>query len=124
MVYWNVSVQHLAGVITGGTVLLPCGVSYEEYRKDLVSYGFKPVECKGTEVNYKSAEIKWHEICSRGIENGSEIPHSPYPIARWKQPMRNTVFRIPVNHCGVYTKYNHRDRKSFYLHDRGSNYGN
>ena len=96
MIYWNVPVSLLAAVTTGGTVLLPCGITYEEYRTDLLSYGYTPIECKDAEENYKSAEIKWNELCRR-TKGGSEYPHSPYPIARCKQPISGKRFKIPVN---------------------------
>ena len=96
MIYWNVSVSLLAAVATGGTVLLPCGITYEEYREDLLGYGYTPIECKDTEEHYESAEIKWNELCRR-TNGGSEYPHAPYPIARWRQPGSNHLFKIPVN---------------------------
>ena len=96
MIYWNVSVSLLAAVTTGGTVLLPCGITYEEYREDLLGYGYTPLKCRSHEANYISKEIKWDELC-RSTIGGSEYPHAPYPIARWKQPVSGHVFKIPVN---------------------------
>ena len=96
MIYWNVSVSLLAAVTTGGTVLLPCGITYEEYREDLLGYGYTPLKGRDHEANYISKEIKWDELC-RSTIGGSEYPHAPYPIARWKQPVSGHVFKIPVN---------------------------
>ena len=96
MIYWNVSVPLLAAVTTGSTVLLPCGITYEEYRTDLLSYGYTPIECKDAEENYRSAEIKWNELCKSTVEE-RQYTHSPYPIARWRQPVSGHAFKIPVN---------------------------
>ena len=96
MIYWNVSVSLLAAVTTGGTVLLPCGITYEEYREDLLGYGYTPIECKDTERYYKSSEIKWNELCKSTV-GGSLYTHSQYPIARWRQPVSGHTFKIPVN---------------------------
>ena len=96
MIYWNVSVPLLAAVTTGGTVLLPCGITYEEYRTDLIHYNYTPIKCKDTEVNYISPEIDWTELCNSNIGDKSN-PQPRYPFARWKQPVSGHVFRIPVN---------------------------
>ena len=94
MIYWNVSVPLLAAVTTGGTVLLPCGITYEEYREDLLSYGYTPLKCEREEYNYNSKEIDWKELCKSKV--GAK-PQTHYPFARWKQPVSGHVFKVPVN---------------------------
>ncbi len=94
MIYWNVSVSLLSAVTTGGTVLLPCGITYEEYREDLLSYGYTPLKCEREEYNYNSKEIDWKELCKSKV--GAK-PQTHYPFARWKQPVSGHVFKVPVN---------------------------
>ena len=96
MIYWNVSVSLLAAVTTGGIVLLPCGITYEEYREDLLSYGYTPLKCEREEYNYHSKEIDWKELCKSNTRVPT-YPQSHYPFARWKQPVSGHVFRVPVN---------------------------
>ena len=94
MIYWNVSVSLLSAVTTGGLVLLPCGITYEEYREDLLSYGYTPLKCEREEYNYNSKEIDWKELCKSKV--GAK-PQTHYPFARWKQPVSGHVFKVPVN---------------------------
>ena len=75
----------LVGISGGNAFAIPCASTYEEYRKDLISNHYQPVEC-----TVKNEYLIWDELC----ENHKGKDQMPY--AEWNDKEGNFSFKFPV----------------------------